>query len=704
MRVVSMTVILFAFFAKVHGTSGYHCLQGDTLILDSVDIKEINLDNIEVKGQVPQTKMGKEGIITIVKGTYLSMTGSLMNVLGQIPNVNVRDGQISITGRGTPQIYVDGKMITNLYLLYNIRSEDIKDVEVITNPLAGYSSETLSVIRIRLNKKDDGWGGKVWSQARLRKHGLNTLLNPSVNYRRGGLDVSANIINYNFGNCIEQTGFMNIIDVVNQSYSQINKRKANMRSASIQINYEFNKKQSTGVNIDVFKEKTESNGNIEYDNKSSDNSQRLIIMKTKGKTELRPNFVASAYYSGKIEKMDIRFDTDYVHGSSMMSLHSIVDYGDINTFRNVFSHDKDNHRMLASKLVVCYPIWKGSLESGAEYVNTHRCETFNSEGANAANSDDDIVEKNIAGFLKYDVELADWQFSLGLRYENITARYMNFQIHNKELNYDQGNLCPSASIGYTRNQLALRLAYSKKISRPTYKMLSGNRQYDNDYIYEGGNPFLSPTISKTLSLDANYKWLRFSSYYSVFNNYVSTMDERYGTESVLLTQHNISKCKSIMVSMGFSQKIGIWNPRYDVSVVKNDFDYSSFGINDNYSHPIWVFKFNNFIQLPWNMLLNLNYQYQTAGNDENKWMKPNNHLDLSIRRTFFKNKLTISISGYDIFQTNKTRWDVNYRYCFSSINRITDTRSLQIELIYIFKSVNSKYKGRGAGNAEKQRF
>ena len=67
MRVVSMTVILFAFFAKVHGTSGYHCLQGDTLILDSVDIKEINLDNIEVKGQVPQTKMGKEGIITIVK-------------------------------------------------------------------------------------------------------------------------------------------------------------------------------------------------------------------------------------------------------------------------------------------------------------------------------------------------------------------------------------------------------------------------------------------------------------------------------------------------------------------------------------------------------------------------------------------------------------------------------------------------------------
>ena len=96
---------------------------------------QFTLDGVTVKGERPQYKMTTGGMTVNVAGTVLSDMGTGIDVLSQLPRVDVKgDGQVSVFGSGTPLIYINNRPIQSNTELSRLKSSDIKSIDVITSP------------------------------------------------------------------------------------------------------------------------------------------------------------------------------------------------------------------------------------------------------------------------------------------------------------------------------------------------------------------------------------------------------------------------------------------------------------------------------------------------------------------------------------------------------------------------------------------
>ena len=77
-----------------------------------------------------------------------------------------------------------------------LNSQDIKIVEVITNPGAKYDASVKSVIRIRTKpSQGEGFGGTLRAQNGFR-HYFSSMEQANLKYRKGGLEVFTNLNYY----------------------------------------------------------------------------------------------------------------------------------------------------------------------------------------------------------------------------------------------------------------------------------------------------------------------------------------------------------------------------------------------------------------------------------------------------------------------------------------------------------------------------
>ena len=75
------------------------------------------LGEVVVKSQLPKTTLNGEGMTTVVAGSVLEKTANMEQLLSRVPSVSARNGDIVVFGRGTPEIYINGrKMRDNMEL------------------------------------------------------------------------------------------------------------------------------------------------------------------------------------------------------------------------------------------------------------------------------------------------------------------------------------------------------------------------------------------------------------------------------------------------------------------------------------------------------------------------------------------------------------------------------------------------------------
>lgn len=84
------------------------------------------LSELVVKSQMPKTILEKEGMTTIVTGSILENTSSLVHLLEQIPYVSVQNDEITVLGRGTPLIFINGWQMRDRMELERLQPDEIK--------------------------------------------------------------------------------------------------------------------------------------------------------------------------------------------------------------------------------------------------------------------------------------------------------------------------------------------------------------------------------------------------------------------------------------------------------------------------------------------------------------------------------------------------------------------------------------------------
>lgn len=126
-------------------TDGY---EGSILMTEDTTM----LAEVTVKGTRPTTQLKNDALVTHVQGSSLAHSGSAKDVLGKTPGVIRSNDEIEVLGKGSPIIYINGKLMRNQAELDQLTSDKIKDVEVVTTPGAEYDASVNAVIRIKTLK------------------------------------------------------------------------------------------------------------------------------------------------------------------------------------------------------------------------------------------------------------------------------------------------------------------------------------------------------------------------------------------------------------------------------------------------------------------------------------------------------------------------------------------------------------------------
>ncbi len=671
------------------------------------------LGEVVVKSSLPKTILKNGGMTTTVAGSVLEKAGTMEHLLDRIPNVSAQNGNIKVFGRGEPIIYINGRQMRDRSELDRLSSDNIKSVEVISNPGARYAASTKAVIRITTKKiQGDGFGFDATTEGSYdEKKNTGGYARLNLYYRRNGLEFGAYAYSSKQSSPDEKDlQQMTYLDkTLNQQDRTRWKNKTETFSSRLNASYQFDDNNSLGASISFLR-----NPKLQTDGKTEGSVLRDEVL-TETTTYIssefghNSNWSSNVYYVGKVGKLGIDFNTDWFWSKGNNKNNIDEHYQEVNSeIQNqlVSSTTSKYNRLIASKMVLSYPLFGGDLSVGGEYSFTNRNTNYAIiPNTLADNVIDRIKEGMASAFVTYNRDFGKLNMEAGLRYENVDFKYYDNGKYMAEQSKTYGEWFPSLSLSMPIGNVQMQLSYAADINRPNYWVLRSGVQYSNHYTYETGNPFLVSEISRNISYDLAYKWLTFNLTYEHVSDPIYQTVEMYKDNAAigLMRMINGKSYNNVTSTLNLQPTFGIWHPMLSAMVEKQWFELETRD-GQYLNKPVAMFRFNNTFDTKWAMF-SVMMTYITKGYEENHYIyKPMFNTDLSIYKSFLKDCLTFQLYVNDVFGTNDSHIIGKYGKLKETIFDEFSTSKISLTVHYKFNTTRSKYKGTGAGESQKNRM
>ena len=702
--------------------------QNDSLLKDTMMWynQTHQLDGIVVQGRLPKTRVKGDAMRTTVAGTILEKAGTVSDALARIPSLEAeRDGAVKVIGRGDAEVYINGRRVQDAKVLSRLRSDQIQHVDVVQNPGARYAASTKAVVRITL-KKAQGEGISFQDNAgAMYQYGHTLTNNLDVNYRTGGLDITASLWAGHYGHAksLQENTLTYYAgpDKIEGVSWQESKNIWKGWSPQLQVNYMLNENHSFGA---YYKYDRHPNGNYNClyytDNFENGNYVERSESNITQEDQFRKH-IFNAYYNGRIGQLSIDlnidglFDDTETPGSTTETTAVPSVAVQQQTERSISSNTLSSNNFWASKLILGYPVWKGNLSVGGEYSYNHRTDAYDFHATDAVpvkTTDTEINERSSAVFAEYGRQFGRVFAQVGLRYEHLTNDYYNFGQKEDEVCRDYGDWFPTAVISAPIGKVQLSLSYRRDIERPPYANLTSSTVYINRYTYQSGNPYLLPTYTHSLVLNTAYKWMNLTLNYGRIKDAITMSTEPYpgSADPLISLVRPINSQKDydrLTVIASARPTIGCWHPTWAVvAMFQNYKSPIATGEMKTLNQPWFNGSWRNIIELPRDLRLTADLEWATKGEYNNFHItKPRIVGSLGVQKDFHLRRfgsLTADLRCIDLFNTNKTD-AILYGYRELTVHNPA-RRTFMLDLTWKFNEARSKYRGSGAGEKQKARM
>ena len=667
------------------------------------------VQGVTVKGEIPQYKMTTGGMTVDVQHSILHDIGNADDLLSMIPMVQGRDGKFNVLAKGEPEIYINNKKVRDANELKQLKSVDVKSVDVITAPGAQYNAEVNAVIRIKtLKTQGDGFSLMATSQT-WRNNTWNNNDDLTLKYRTGGLEAFANVA-FDWGHFSNDQNLEQELHISKDMFNIHADLPLRSRWANFQykagISYDFNADHSVGLSFSSQKSlfehmKTKMNQNYLKNGAFYGD----IVLDTDIDGIDKPVWELNTYYIGKVGKLGIDLNATLLQHESENQLNQ-QEYSQELGDRPITTLNQEKNTMAAGKLVLTYPIWKGVLSGGSEVTSTQsHGYNYNQENI-IPETDNEMKEKNIAGFAEYELLLGQWHLNAGLRYEHVSADYSSFGIWQSEPSRTYNDWFPNLSAAWHKGKWGAQLSYSKRITRPPYNMLSSIIVYDSRMLYEGGNPLLRPSVRQSIDLNLTYSWLTFVTGFTRENDFFTHIGQVYDEENEIgiFRPANFDHQDRVYATLVASPKFGFWLPTATLHYYQQMFDAEAYGAPMKLNKPEFSFDLKSWFVINPTTKAMIHVSY--GGSNHWGFMYRGKYFitNARLQKTFWNGRLTGTLYANDIFRTARTKGTTYYDIGKTVQDVYSYTQQVGLTLSYNFNVTRSKYRGTGAGNEEKSRF
>ena len=664
---------------------------------------------VEVKGEIPQYKMTSGGMTVDVQHSILHDVGTADDLLSMLPLVKARNGKYEVLTKGEPEIYINNKKVRDPIELKQLKSADVKSVDIITAPGAKYNAEVNAVIRIKTLKTQGDGLSLMASTQTWKNNKWNNYDDLTLKYRTGGMEAYANVAldngHYSNDQNIDQELHISkdLFNVhaelpVRSSWTQLDYQAG--------LSYDFNTDHSIGLSFS-------SQKNF-YNRFSSDMEQRYlkngtfdgdVRLLTDIREKDKPVWELNTYYIGKIGKLGIDLNATWLRRESEdnnIQQELSQEYSN----RTITTQTKDKNTMVAGKLVLDYPVWKGVLSGGSEATSTKsQGHNLNQENI-IPESDTEMKEKNIAAFAEYELQLGQWHLNAGLRFEHVSADYTSFGIRQEEPSRTYNDWFPNLSAAWQKGKWGTQLSYSKRITRPPYNMLTSMVVYDSRILYEGGNPLLRPSVRHSIDFNLTYSWLTFVTGFTRENDFFTHVGNIYdeAKEISIFQPDNFDHQDRVYATIVASPKLGFWQPQATLHYYQQMFDAERYGAPKKLNKPEFSARLQSWFVIDPTAKALLDISYTGSNHWGFMYRGSNFMVNARLQKSFLKGQLSATLYANDIFRTAKNKVTTYYAIGQTAQDIYTYTQCVGLTLSYNFNASSSKYRGTGAGNEEKGRL
>lgn len=743
----------------------------DTKTIDSIEINSrnqfVSLGDVEItlgKNQLNEVIVQGKRVTVInkidrqifnTKAFQNAQGGSGTDIIKNIPSVSINGlGEISVRGSVGFVLLLDGKPVqTNPSTLLNqLPANAIERVEVITAPSAKYDPEGKAGILNVITKR----GGIDGSFAQININaGLPSIedYNNKENTERHGVDATYNIRkdkwNISVGANYQRKDISGrregkVNTIVNDVYTYFpsdGERSFDEENYSgrFTIDYIPNTNNEFSVGFYAGKREKARTADILYSNEAypvGEENNKIFEL-----TYFNENL--------RIRKGDFVLGSmDYMHtfkNKSKLSSSFLYEYtllGGPTTNRNL--NYPDNTSLIQDEFntndnplngfrgqldYTWKPLSIGVIETGYQYRTLDnrgdffygRRNNFNDDftRVDLFSSDIDLIRTIHSGYAQLNGKKNNWEYAAGLRLEVLDRELIladKAQTFEETLNYNYEKLFPSVSVQYSFNEkTALKMAYSKRVDRPSAFKLNPFREREHSETLEQGDKNLLPEFIDLVELGVTKKLSKGNSifataYFRNVDNLVNRVNQIYNGpaidpddnrfDNVVLDRiySNVGVGRSIGLELGtqlmptskWRNFIGanIYNFQIDGAYngEKIDSNATQYSINANSTYN---FSDTATLQFTFNYLS----ERETAQGKDSRFYSPN----LSFKKSFLNNQLVTTLQWQNIdmglLDTNEQRI-TTFRpdAFFTTTNYVYEVDVVMVNVSYSFNNTKSRAK------------
>ncbi|WP_121355535.1 TonB-dependent receptor [Flavisolibacter nicotianae] len=721
-----------------------------------------SLQGVVITATSSRLKMDIDKKVFNVGQNIVSAGGTAVDVMKNVPSVNVDiDGNVTLRN-AAPQIYIDGRPTT--LTLDQIPADAIESVEVITNPSAKYdaSGGNAGILNIVLKKN--------------KRSGYNGTINAGVDKRGGvnggaSLSVRSNKVNFSlagFGNQMRNrsTSTTDIRSLLSSPNLLVNQDgRTNMKGGFLfgRAGLDYFVTNRTTLSAGFIRVHGEFNpGDVLRTDSSLANGQYLSYSErtTTNHREFNAHGFTGGFkynfpkkgeeWTGDVNIFSGKNGSSSYYNTNVYTAQGGAQKGNIQ--QQILGSGTNKFTTLQTDYV--NPIGtSGKIEAGARvqlrdltnkqgnyYLNqgTGEFVLVPSSTTNYKNKDNVY-----AAYISFTNAIKNFGYQLGLRGES--SDYQGELTDSKQTftNKYPLSLFPSIFLSQKlKDKQELQLSYTRRINRPFFMQIIPFIDSTDQLNWSRGNAGLKPEF--TNSLEASY-----TKTYKNNNTFLASVYYKYSTDLItrfldtISVNGNEKRPISTYINANSSRSVGFelttqntltkwWDMNANLNVYNSKINTENISSGSS-QDPLWSYfaKMNSNFKLPKKFKVQISGTYQSKTNlpvnqgggfgpggggpfgggaqsAAQGYIKSNYGVDIALQKSFLKNdaaSLTFNVS--DVFRTRRFDRYAESTFFIQNSHRLNDVPMFRLNFSYrfgqmdlsLFKRKNMKGEQEGSQGA-----
>ena len=711
------------------------------------------LQTVVVTASVPGMKLDIDRKTFNVDKNIVTAGGTAVDVMRNVPSVQVDiDGNVKLRN-ATPQIYVDGRPTT--LSLDQIPADAIESVEVITNPSAKYdaSGGNAGILNIILKKnRKTGYNGNLMAGVD-RRGGVNG--GGNFNVRQGKINFSAaTMVNAMRNRATGTTDRTNFGEPQTQVFQEnTDKTHGAFMFGKVGLDYYVTNRTTLSLSGIKVHGEFHPNSMLDINTDSLFNTIKTTTFSERSSTGSR-EFNANGLQFGMVHNFikageQWTADGNFFSGKNNgNSLYTTQYYNSARTYAGTELQKQlstGNNQFFTIQTDYTNPLTKKTkLEAGLraqirKTVNDN--ETFTQYPGSTEFNQNITATTNYkntdnvyAVYTTITSSIKDFGYQIGLRAES--SDYHG-ELTNKGEVFSHKypvSLFPSIFLSQKlKNKQELQLSATRRINRPNFFQLIPYTDYTDSLNITRGNPDLVPEFTNSVEFSYSKTFKGSNTFLaSVYYKHTDHLITRYidtavnaitGKQDLISTYVNanssyaygaeLTSINSIKKWWDVTTNVNLYNSKINTANVK--------GAVQQDAIVSWFGKLNNNFKLPKNFTIQLSADYQSKTNlpvnrgqgfmgppgmqaqsSSQGYIKPFWGADIAVRKTFLKNNAAaVTVNFSDIFRTRANEQVSTSPFFYQDYYRLNNPQMIRINFTYrfgkmdmsLFKRQNTKSTG-----------